>query len=244
MADRRSLREFARRHATRLIGSINGVRTDDRIVAFTFDDGPDETETPRVLDVLADHGARATFFLLGERARRHPDLVQRIRSAGHQVGSHADTHRVLPQLPLRTVRRDLRRSKLTLEQILGEPVELFRPPFGFLTRRGYLAARSLSLEVVAWSSEARDWEQLPFEQLTENAFSRLRPGGILLLHDGLLPAYGPHPPALPTFDRAEMVRRLLVESAFRGWSSVTVGELLEGRPVDRKLWFRLPAGPA
>jgi peptidoglycan/xylan/chitin deacetylase (PgdA/CDA1 family) len=243
MADRRGLKDLARPQAARLIGSINGARTDDPVVSFTFDDGPDEAWTPLVLEALAEHGARATFFVLGEQARRHPDLVRRIRSAGHEVGSHSDSHRVLSELPIRAVRRDIRRSKQDLEQIIGEPIELFRPPFGFLSRGGYLAARSLSLDVVAWSCEARDWEELPIEELVENAFSRLRSGGILLLHDGLEPAYGPDPPPLPTFDRANMVRRLLDEAAARGWRSVSVGELLEGRPVDRKLWFRRPAGP-
>ena len=243
IAPRSVLKDLARPLAARLAGSVHGARTDEPLVSFTFDDSPDGRETPRMLDVLAEHEARATFFVLGERARRHPELVRLIHAAGHEIGSHSDVHRVLPELPLRAVLRDIRRSKHELEQIVGEPIELFRPPFGFLTRRGYLIARSLSLDVVGWSAEAKDWLDRPIGDLVAIACSQLRPGGILLLHDGLEPAYGASPPPLPTFDRVELVRTLLIEIAERGWRSVPVGELLQGRSIDRRLWFRLPAHP-
>jgi peptidoglycan/xylan/chitin deacetylase (PgdA/CDA1 family) len=234
---RAQAKELVRPLASRLIGSIHGVRTDDPLVAFTFDDGPDEHETPRLLRALADYDARATFFVLGERARRYPHLVRLIRSAGHEVGSHSDVHRRLTSLPLRQVRARIRRGKRDLEHALGEPVRLFRPPYGFVTRGGYLIARSLSLDVVAWSAEAKDWLDLEVDELVGNAFRTLRPGGILLLHE----RHEPPPDAEPTFDRELVLRRLLEETRTRGWRSVSVGELLERGPVDRRLWFRLPA---
>ena len=238
MVSRSVLRESLRPLAVRLLGSIHGARTEEPVVSLTFDDSPDEHETPRLLELLAAHGARASFFVLGERARRHPDLVRQIRSAGHDIGSHSDVHRALPDFSLRLVRGEIRRSKRDLEEIIGEPIKFFRPPFGFLTRSVYLAARSLSLDVVAWSADARDWLDLPIGELSAFAFGRLRPGGILLLHDGLEPAYGPNPPPLPGFDRIELVRTILAEIASRGWRSVSVGELVQGRSVDRRLWFR------
>ena len=234
---RTEAKEFIRPLASRLLGSIHGARIDEPLVSFTFDDGPDERETPRLLAALADHGARATFFILGERARRYPELVRAIHSAGHEVGSHSDVHRRLTEIPLREVAHDIRRSKRDLEALIGEPVRLFRPPFGFLTRRGYLIARGLSLEVIAWSAEAKDWLELPVEQLVANALRELEPGGILLLHE----RHEPPPVHSPTFDREQLVRRLLTETASRGWRSVAVGDLLAGRTLDKRLWFRLPA---
>jgi peptidoglycan/xylan/chitin deacetylase (PgdA/CDA1 family) len=233
-------KELLRPAASRLIGSVHGVRTDEPVVAFTFDDGPDEEETPRILEALADSNARATFFILGERARRYPQLVWSIRSAGHEIGSHSDVHRQLTALPLRDAAADIRRGKRDLERVLGEPVRLFRPPFGFITRGGYLVARSLSMDVVAWSAEARDWLDLEVDELVANAFTTLGPGGILLLHDRHEPPQA-NPTPEPAFDRALLVRRLLEKTASEGWRSVSVSELLAKGPMDRRLWFRLPA---
>jgi peptidoglycan/xylan/chitin deacetylase (PgdA/CDA1 family) len=237
MQAKRLVRPLARR----LVGSIYGVRTDDPLVSLTFDDGPDEYETPRLLDALADHGARATFFILGERARRYPDLVRLIRSTGHEVGSHSDVHRRLTSLPRHHVVRDIYRSKRDLERVLGKPIRLFRPPYGFLTRGGYLIARGLSLDVVAWSAEAQDWLDHRVDELVATAFEGLRPGGILLLHERYEPPQVPNPPPAPTFDRDLFLRTLLDEITARGWRSISVGELIAGRPIDRRLWFRLPA---
>ena len=227
--------------ARRLTGSIYGVRTEDPVVSLTFDDGPDEDETPRLLDALAEHGAQATFFVLGERARRYPDLVRRIRSAGHEVGSHSDLHHRLTALPPHRVLRHVRRSKRDLERVLGEPIRFFRPPYGFLARGGYLAVRSQGLDVVAWSAVAEDWLDHDVDQLVANSFRALRPGGILLLHERYEPAQRPDPPPAPTLDRERFIRTLLGEIDGHGWRSVTVGELIEGRSVDRRLWFRAPA---
>jgi len=241
---RTQAKELARPLASWMIGSIHGARTDDPVVAFTFDDGPDEVETPRLLRALADHGAHATFFVVGDRARRYPELVRTIRSAGHEVGSHSDLHRQLTALPLRRAAADIRRGKRNLERALDERVRLFRPPFGFISRGGYLVARSLRLDVVAWSAEARDWLELDIDELVGNAFRTLGPGGILLLHERHEPPQVPEPPPAPTFDRELLLRRLLGEAEGRGWRSVTVSELLRRRRVDRRLWFRLPAPSA
>ena len=232
-----AIRPFARRVA----GSIYGVHTEDPVVSLTFDDGPDEDDTPRLLDVLAEHGAQATFFILGERARRYPDLVRCIRSAGHEVGSHSDVHSGLTSLPLHDVLRLVRRGKRELEGVLGEPIRFFRPPFGFLTHAGYLAVRGQGLDVVAWSAEAEDWLDQDVDRLVANSFRDLRPGGILLLHERYEPPPHRDPPPAPTVDRELFWRTLLDGIAARGWRSVSVGELVEGRAVDRRLWFRAPA---
>jgi peptidoglycan-N-acetylglucosamine deacetylase len=241
--DRNPVKELVRPFASLVLGSIYCARTSDPVVSFTFDDGPDEHETTRILDALDAYGARATFFCLGERARRYPELVRTIRLAGHEIGSHADVHRPLTNVTLRAAAVGIRRSKRELETILGEPITFFRPPFGFLSPSAYLIARGLSLRVVVWSAQAEDWHERPVEQLVATAFRGLRPGGILLLHERYEPRATAIEPTPPTFDRALLVRTLLDETASRGWSVVTVGELLSGRQVERRLWFRRPAQP-
>jgi peptidoglycan/xylan/chitin deacetylase (PgdA/CDA1 family) len=228
----------------RFVGAINGVRTEDPVVSITFDDGPDAYETPRLIHVLREHGARATFFVVGERARRFPELVRLIRTAGHEVGSHADVHRRLPALPRHHMVRDLYRSKRDLQRILGEPVRLFRPPFGALTRTGYYTARGLSLEVVGWSAAAQDWLDLKPDQLIAAATDGLCSGGILLMHERYEPPPGPDPPPEPHIDRAQLLTSLLRELQSRGLRSVSVGELIAGRPVRRTPWARPPTATA
>jgi peptidoglycan/xylan/chitin deacetylase (PgdA/CDA1 family) len=242
--NRNPLKGLVRPLVSPLLGSIHCARTSDPVVSFTFDDGPDENETPRILDALASSGARATFFVLGERARRYPQLVRMIRLAGHEVGSHADVHHPLTHVTRREAAASIRRSKRDLEAILGEPITFFRPPFGFLSPSAYLIARSLSLRVVVWSAQAEDWHDRPVEQHLATAFRGLRPGGILLLHERYEPPAHPVQPKPPTFDRARLVRTLLAETASRGWNVVTVGELLSGRRVERRLWFPRPVHPA
>src|SRR5262245_65098934 len=141
--DRNPVKELVRPLALRVLGSIYCARTVEPVVAFTFDDGPDEHGTPRILAALDAYGARATFFVLGERARRYPELVRTIRLAGHEIGSHADAHRPLTNVTLRAAAAGIRRSKRDLESILGEPITFFRPPFGFLSPSAYLIARGL-----------------------------------------------------------------------------------------------------
>jgi peptidoglycan-N-acetylglucosamine deacetylase len=119
--------------------------TGGNTVALTFDDGPDEEFTPQVLDVLAAHRVRATFFLVGRRARNHPELVRRIVSDGHAVGSHTWSHpRPWTIGGLETL-REYRAGRRAIEDLAGRDVPLFRPPKGYVTGRIALAALAARL---------------------------------------------------------------------------------------------------
>ena len=99
-------------------------------VALTFDDGPDPIFTPRILDILAQFDARATFFVIGKRAEQHPEIIRAIAAAGHEIGNHTYTHRPLWLLPPRQTRQEIDRCTHVLTTILGEPPRYFRPPWG------------------------------------------------------------------------------------------------------------------
>jgi peptidoglycan-N-acetylglucosamine deacetylase len=128
-------------------------------LALTFDDGPSLTWTPRLLDALAAHNVRATFFLLGERAQAAPDLVRRIAAAGHLIGNHSWSHPDLARSSSAHIRDELARTQDTLAQIAGAPIRFFRPPFGARRPAVFRIARSLGLQPVLWNAMTSDWSE-------------------------------------------------------------------------------------
>ncbi len=159
-------------------------------LAFTFDDGPNATWTPMLLDVLASHKVRATFFLLGERAKAEPQLVQRMAAAGHVIGNHSWDHPNLARSSPEVIREQLRRTKDTLEQITGKAVKFFRPPFGARRPAVFRIAREMELNLVLWNAMVPDWSDPSPRRITErmtDKIERLRQMGRaanIVLHDG------------------------------------------------------------
>ena len=154
-------------------------------VGLTFDDGPHAQDTPAILDILDASRVRATFFFVGERARRHPDLVRRAARAGHEIGVHSDTHPWWFSLasPAR-VRREVERATDTLRALSGRQPAHFRPPIGHksLFLKQELEARGLTL--VTWSSRGLDTIGRSPEAIQERVLATAGPGGIVLLHEG------------------------------------------------------------
>jgi peptidoglycan/xylan/chitin deacetylase (PgdA/CDA1 family) len=216
------------------IGTVVGAFGSAETVALTFDDGPDLDVTPRVLDVLARHGAKATFFVLVDHARARPALLRRILDEGHEVGLHFDRHDRITDLPKATAFRRMRKAKRDLSELAG-PISLFRPPYGSQNHFTYLIARLLKLEVVGWSRQGDDWIEQTAEHSAGLVTKDLRGGDIILLHDGL--ELGPDEPH-PTLDRAQVTDLVLCEAARRRLKTVTVGELLATRAPQRTRWFR------
>jgi peptidoglycan/xylan/chitin deacetylase (PgdA/CDA1 family) len=217
------------------VGSINGAASPSLEVALTFDDGPDATVTPQLLDLLLDRGARGTFFLLTDRAARHPDLVRRMAAEGHEIALHADRHQRLTELPLGELRCRLRRAREFLQAVSNQPVRFFRPPFGAQSLGTYLAARACGLDVVVWGPYAEDWAHASHEAVAERALKRLSGGDVLLLHDGLeVPPGEP----IPTFDRVRAFSLILDGMSARGLRATTVSGLTASASARRTAWFR------
>jgi peptidoglycan/xylan/chitin deacetylase (PgdA/CDA1 family) len=219
----------------RAVGSINGAATPSRRVALTFDDGPDETVTPRLLDLLRERGAHGTFFVLADRASRHPDLVRRMVAEGHEIALHADTHSRLTQVPPLKLRRRLSSARGLLEEVANQRVRLFRPPFGAQSLVTYLVARTCGLDVVVWGPYAEEWVDGSPEEVAARGLKRLEGGDVLLLHDGLVRPAGE---ATPGFDRVRAFELVLDGMAARGLSPSTVGELTAAGSARRTAWFR------
>lgn len=159
-------------------------------LALTFDDGPNENWTPRLLDALANHEVRATFFLLGSRAEMEPELVGRIAAEGHVIGNHSWSHPNLARMRARDVREELARTKTILEQITGKAVRFFRPPFGARRPAVLRIARAMELEPVLWNAMTSDWREQSTARIADDLakkIDRLQKRGRaanIVLHDG------------------------------------------------------------
>lgn len=180
--------------------------------ALTYDDGPNEPWTSQLLDLLARHDLRATFFLIGRYVRQRPDLVREIRAAGHLIGNHTVSHPWLAVQSPQRVREELAGCNAALEDVLGEGVRFFRPPHGSRRPDVLRAARELGLTAVMWNAMGFDWRlnitagkiAAHLEQGIARNSSRGR-GSNLLLHDGGHLVFGA--------DRSESVAatRLIIE---------------------------------
>jgi peptidoglycan/xylan/chitin deacetylase (PgdA/CDA1 family) len=165
------------------LGSVwRGPRT-GRKVALTFDDGPDPEQTPRVLDILAAQGAKATFFLIGERAARAGALVRRIAAAGHDLGNHTWSHRSLWLSGPQETGRQVRQGHDAIAQAAGAPPRFFRPPWGMTNLALFAALRGLGTPCVFWTAQTEGRSPASPALQVERARRRAGPGTILDLHD-------------------------------------------------------------
>jgi peptidoglycan-N-acetylglucosamine deacetylase len=159
-------------------------------LALTFDDGPNPAWTPRLLDILAGHDVRATFFLVGKFAQAEPALVRRIAGAGHAIGNHSWSHPNLALTGGLKIREELMRTSESIEQTVGKRVRFFRPPFGARRPKVFHIARSLGLAPVLWNAMTSDWKEASANRIAERLARQIdrldRSGSAanIVLHDG------------------------------------------------------------
>ncbi len=152
-------------------------------VALTFDDGPSVPYTGQVLDVLKREHVHATFFLCGENAVQHPELVRRILAEGHEIGNHTWSHPWLYLMPRERIADEIDRTQDALEKITGRRPRLFRPPFGVRWFTLWPLLRERGLTMVMWSARGYDG-RYDADGMARVTLEQLTPGGIILLHDG------------------------------------------------------------
>ncbi len=228
------LRELGRAAVARAAGTLTHVATEDCVAALTFDDGPDPVWTPRVLDVLQAHHARATFFMVGEMAEKHRNLVREVAQAGHAVGNHSWDHPSFPLIAGRERRAQLRDCARAIAPY-GRP--LFRPPYGDQNIGSRLDALWLQYEVVLWNLAAEDWLDRGAATMANQVVNALRPGSVILFHDGLVDATEER-----YFDREPMLEavRILLDRVGGTFRFVTIPELLRHGTPQRRNWVRRP----
>ncbi len=211
---------------SRGLGS-NGTRLPARAaarreVAISIDDGPDPEITPQVLAVLAAHRARATFFCIGERVARYPQLARDCVSQGHAVENHSDRHRyVFPLLGVRALRADVQRAQQTIERVCGSAPRFFRAPAGLRSPLLDPVLQRQGLQLASWSRRGFDTVERDPGAVLARLTRGLRAGDILLLHDGHAARTGEGRPVV-----LEVLPALLRAIEQRGLRAVTLREAL------------------
>jgi peptidoglycan-N-acetylglucosamine deacetylase len=198
-------------------------------LALTFDDGPNPAWTPQLIDILARHRVKATFFLVGKYAEAEPYLTRHIAESGHVIGNHSWSHPNLAFTSPGRVRDELLRTKHLLEEITGTAVRFFRPPYGARRPDVLLAARDLGMNPVLWNAMTTDWKEPSAERIVDrlsakvDALGRRGASATVVLHDGgHLDAGADRQPSVAATDRLIQrymgVRRFVTADYLR-WGS-------------------------
>jgi peptidoglycan/xylan/chitin deacetylase (PgdA/CDA1 family) len=227
------MRRLAVTATRQALGTIVRVDTPEPVVAVTFDDGPDPRYLPPLLDLLERHQVRATFFVIGSKARQYPELVERLARAGHAIGNHTFTHVSLPTLNSVQRRKELRACA---SAIAARDSGLMRPPYGHQSLTSRLDALLCGYDVVVWSVDVWDWLHKAPEWMFLEMRRKTGPGDILLLHDAIDAGGNKE----LNEDRSQMLAALemFLEDSRGRFRFVTIPELLrKGRPV-RVVWRR------
>jgi peptidoglycan/xylan/chitin deacetylase (PgdA/CDA1 family) len=202
----------------------SGIRGSKQI-ALTYDDGPNDPHTLKLLDVLAKHNVRATFFMIGRYVRQRPDIARAVAQAGHVVGNHTFTHPLLIFQSAEQTRSQLVDCNRALQDAVGEHSKLFRPPFGGRRPATLRIARELGLHTVMWNVTGYDWTAPPAAVIEKKVARQMRGGDVILLHDGDDKAMGA--------DRSQTViatDNLIRRYKDEGYEFVTVKEMLRVSP--------------
>jgi peptidoglycan/xylan/chitin deacetylase (PgdA/CDA1 family) len=194
--------------------TFNSVHVDGPYIAMTFDDGPSATLTPKLLDILAAHHMKVTFFVLGEMVAEHPEILARAAREGHEIASHSWSHPNLAKMGQEGVRSQLQRTDDQIKSATGKRPTLFRPPYGSITERQKRWIHDeFGYDIILWDVDPLDWKRPGPAVVRNRILKETRPGSIVLSHDI-------HPgtiEAMPsTFDQLEA----------KGFKFVTVSELL------------------
>jgi peptidoglycan-N-acetylglucosamine deacetylase len=194
--------------------TFNSVHVDGPYIAMTFDDGPSAALTPKLLDLLAAHHIKATFFVIGENVAEHPEIVARAAREGHEIGNHSWSHPNFGKMSQENVRSQLQRTDDAIKNAIGKRPTLLRPPYGSITEREKRWIHDeFGYKIILWDVDPLDWKRPGPAVVRSRILKETRPGSIVLSHDI-------HPgtiEAMPsTFDELEA----------RGFKFVTVSELI------------------
>lgn len=197
-----------------------GVRGSKQI-ALTYDDGPNDPHTLKLLDVLAKHNVQATFFMIGRYVQQRPDIARTVAQAGHVIGNHTFTHPLLIFKSEAQTRAELGDCHKALDDAIGKHSNLFRPPFGGRRPATLRIARELGLQTIMWKVTGYDWNAPPVATIEKKVVRQMRCGDVILLHDGGHQALGA--------DRAQTVmatENLIRRYKDEGYEFATVPKML------------------
>ena len=194
--------------------TFDWVHVDGPYIALTFDDGPSAKLTPKLLDLLAEHHIKATFFLIGENATENPELVAREAREGHEVANHSWSHPNFGKMSDDGVRGQLRKTDDAIKSAMGKSPTLMRPPYGSITaRQKKWIHQEFGYKIVLWDVDPLDWRRPGPAAVCNRIVKNTRAGSIVLAHDI-------HPGTI------EAMPCVLKELEAKGFKFVTVSELI------------------
>jgi peptidoglycan-N-acetylglucosamine deacetylase len=195
------------------------IKTKKKLVALTFDDGPDPIFTPQILDALAKYDAKATFFVIGAEAEKYPEMIRREANEGHEIANHTYRHHFRDHFQPNILKEELEKTSKVIERISGQTPSLYRPHSGYYNEMIVNTAVSNGYSVVLWSwhQDTKDWKRPGIRKITQNVVSDTKPGDIVIFHD----AGGDRK---QTVKAVENILKILYQN---GFECVTVSELLQ-----------------
>ncbi|MEH6763902.1 MAG: polysaccharide deacetylase family protein [Aequorivita antarctica] len=162
----------------------HNYKISENLISITFDDGPNPEFTPKVLSLLKKHQAKATFFLIGKKVEKHPDLVRQILTEGHTIANHSYSHsKNFGFFSAEKIATELMQTNSLLKEITGKELKLFRPPFGVTNPNIKKALRRTGHQSIGWSKRSYDTTNISEEKILKRITSNLKKGDIILLHD-------------------------------------------------------------
>jgi len=193
---------------------VHQINTQDKVVALTFDDGPNDRYTTKFLKILEKEKIKATFFLVGKKINKSPGVAKKIKLAGHEIGNHSYAHLDYTKLPPTKIEDDITKSQIVFYKKLGILPLIFRPPYGRLRKRDHTTVSKYFLKVVNWSLDTRDWEPTTTNGIVKDRIlTYLKPGSIIICHDN-------------NKHSLETLPDIIREVKKRGYRFVTITELL------------------
>jgi len=168
-----------------IYSKAHGPSRSEKVIALTFDDGPNPATTPSILNTLQAADVTATFFVVGKNVRKYPELLRETQKQGHLIGNHSGKHTygMLPRLN-RTILRDINDTNDAITAVIGQTPTFYRPPFGFRTPWGARLIHNAGYNIVTWDNITTDYWGLATDKLVRNILAQARPGGIIVMHDG------------------------------------------------------------
>jgi peptidoglycan-N-acetylglucosamine deacetylase len=195
--------------------AIAGTRTEQKVVALTFDHSWGNKFTPSILDTLQRNNLKVTFFIMGPWAQKYPEVARRMASDGHEIASHGYRHENYGDMSADWVREDIQKAHALIKDVTGVDAVLIRPPNGHYSQRSLKVTDELGYKTIIWNVDSLDWKNPGRDVIIERVMKRIKPGAIILLHASDTPV-----------QTAEALPILLEKIKTEGYQVVTVGELL------------------
>ncbi len=158
-------------------------KTDKKVVALTFDDGPHETKTEKILEVLDKYNIKATFFIIGQNAKKYPEVLKKTFDAGHDIGNHTYDHKSIYKLSGELVAEEVKKCSDIIESIIGYRPSIFRPPEGFMNDSLAQIVKDHGYKIILWKVDTYDWKGKSAQDIYHNVTENVKNGDFILMHD-------------------------------------------------------------